>query len=160
MKVLKTMCVLVLLILMVSCSSEDDSSNNQNPITEPFFVKINGEDFVPLQIEAVLTAGTINIEGINTEGVDVIIGFSSDFESGDVLNAGLFGTNGTDIFVPIYDTDNGGFFATSGILTITAHNRDTNEISGRFNFSGPDPDDSTSTLNFTEGEFMVTYTEQ
>lgn len=163
MKVVKLILVMTLGVFFASCSSDDDS-NNEDPITEPFFVKINGTDFVPAQATALLLNSsivnldnTINIEALDAQGKDIIIGFPADVEAGDTLNAGVFGTNGTNIFVPIYDTDTGGFFATSGTLRIVSHNTTTFEISGRFSFSAPDPDNPTSTINFTQGEFMLIY---
>ncbi|WP_026754117.1 DUF6252 family protein [Sediminibacter sp. Hel_I_10] len=160
MKLFKILFCFAFAVLAVSCSNDDDSNDDQSPITEPFFVKVNGQDFTPLEINATVAGSSILIEAINSQDKDVVIGFSETVEARDVLSAGVFGSNGTAIFMPIYDSDNGGFFATNGTLTIASHNRETNEISGRFNFSGPDPDNSSSTINFTEGEFKVTYVNQ
>lgn len=160
MKVFTTILFMALAFLTTSCGGDDeDPIDKQNEITEPFFVKIDGQAFVPVQIDAALVANaTIVIEAVNAQGKDIIIGFPSTAKPGVELKAGLIGTNGVDIFVPIYDTEN-GFFATNGTLTVASHDMTTNKISGRFSFSGDDPNDASKTLNFTEGEFIVTYTE-
>lgn len=164
MKVLKTILLVAITVLSSSCSKDDDSNNNPDPVTKPFFVKLNGDEFVSAQTISMLLdnsalglENTFNIQATNAQGIDIIIGFSADVETGDTLKAGFLSTNGTDVFVPIYDTNNGGFFATSGTLNIVSHDRTERQISGRFSFSGSDPDDSTKTLNFTEGEFIISY---
>ena len=150
------LCLSIFTIL--SCSSDDDNGPDTSPVTEPFFTKINGQDFTAITINAALVSeNTIAIEGINAENTDIVLGFTGNLTPGTEFRT-IFNSDGTNIFTPIYDSDEGGFFATSGTLTIVSHNETTREISGRFSFAGADPNDSNANLNFTEGEFSVTYT--
>ncbi|MGB3606964.1 hypothetical protein [Psychroserpens sp.] len=158
MKVLQTVVLILVFSLVASCSSDDDSSDeNLDPVTQPFFVKINGQDFLQTSITTVDFGDTINIEAVNANDVDIVLGFPKNLATGESLQAGVFNSNGTDVFVAIYDTDGDGFIATSGQLTIVSHNLETKEISGRFNFSGPNFGANGGTLDFTEGEFIVNY---
>lgn len=143
---------------VLSCSSDDDNGPDTTPVTEPFFAKINGQDFAAVTINAAMVAeNTIAIEGIDGDNKNIVLGFTGSLTAGTEFRT-ILNSNGSNIFTPIYDSDEGGFFATSGTLTIVSHNETTREISGRFSFAGADPNDSNANLNFTEGEFSVTYT--
>lgn len=142
---------------MTSCSSDDDNDADRNPVTEPFFVRVNGQDFNAVTINATFVgANTIAIEGIDPDDKNIVLGFTGNLVAGAEFRTILNSTS-SNIFTPIYDSEDGGFFATSGLLTIISHDENTNEISGRFSFSGEDPNNSNSSLNFTDGEFSVVY---
>ena len=158
MKIFKIILFLAFSILVASCSSDDNDDNNLQPVTQPFFVEINGEAFEETRLLAQpnIAQNTMLITAIDAQGKDIVLGFTGDLKSGTEFKTALQ-SNGEDIFVPVFDTDTGGFFATSGSLILISHDETSKTMTGRFSFSGPDPNDPTKTLNFAKGEFIVDY---
>lgn len=151
MKVFTTILFMVLAVLNTSCGDDDSSPNQKNK--NSLSVKIDGSEYNSDTVIGMILGSSSNIfiSGSKNDGQNVFISIPLSAKAGDTfdefVNAG-------------YETGIGdeGVLASSGSITITAHNPDTKSVSGTFNFVG-EPIEAVGTSNtFTEGKFDVTYT--
>lgn len=126
------------------------------PLTNKFFCKIDGTDFIPTNINAIKGLGLISIIGRKGSVENISLSLVSGITPGTYdLESLPLGTNN----IAQYNIDMTGqniFVSDPGKVTITTHNTTTKHIVGTFQFT------ATSFLNLTthtitNGSFDVYY---
>ncbi|WP_130734154.1 DUF6252 family protein [Flavobacterium sp. J27] len=132
------------------------TENNTSPSTNHFFCKLDGNDFNPTNVDAILANNLININGRRGSVETISVALLSNIGVGthDLENLPL-GTNN----IGLYNLDATGmnsFGADPGTVTITSHDTTSRHIVGTFQFAGTSFF-NTDTHSITDGEFDVYY---
>jgi hypothetical protein len=165
--IFKTVFTALLLVLFLSCGSDDDGDNGGNPNNEDTFLtaKVDGVDF---EVRGSLFASSTSFSGIEATFMDAT--YNDDSKT---INMGISNLNSTGTYTLfdamtddpltstylsslIYGEGDEGWLATffqgnvSGTVTITE--LDAGYLVGTFQFTGYNINDETE-KNITEGSF-------
>lgn len=156
--------LIALSLLIVSCGGDDDNPTpgNNNDSENSFSCKLDGDDFVRIDLFAYATDWdegeeyTIYGAGDATKtGIDALTVYLNIPQSlGEGTHA--FNDDITFGFVGDFDGDityTTFYHAGEGEITISSISED--RIEGTFSFTAYDPEDSTDLLQVTDGEFSV-----
>lgn len=133
--------------------SEGDG-NGGTDVSEPFYAKVNGNEFVETTLEAYVFNGKIFVRAYDASGSAIIIGMP------DTVSESSFDFNGSEYTATYEDANtppNVFTIADSGEVTIVTHNVDDNIIEGVFNFVSTPGSGISPQYNITEGVFSVSY---
>lgn len=124
------------------------------PVSNNFFAKINGVDFIPTNTTAIKTASIISIIGRRGAVENISLSFDATTAAGTTLTfTPLSNTRGQYVL----DANPASIFGGTGSLTILTHNTTTKRISGTFNFLAATILPPIVTKIITAGTFDVTY---
>ncbi len=152
--------ILLSVIALSSCSSDDDSASDSTSNDATFTATINGVVYNPAFKTAFETTSLNNIlvTGSENSGEAIQLFIPSTLTAGTYdLSDSI--ENGIQAYYQEMDGDaDDGAFATSGTLTLTTINTTTKEISGTFSFTGTVPNTG-EVITVTEGQFSLDWQE-
>ncbi len=138
-----------------------DDGSGGTPITDEFFAKVDGVDFIPEAITTTLNeiAGenVVKIVAVNAEGAIMRIDVPEELGVGTFAMEEL--SDGTKL-IGLYNSNTGGENLTSnpGTITITRFNTIAGILEATFSFTATDPLNIDTTIHeITEGSLEVNY---
>lgn len=163
MKLFKSLIVLFIVLIAVSCSSDgDDSVTVLNAEDGEMVARVNSNNFTSIDVTttAAMISGVLNLTGVNSNGDTIAISVNN-FDSEGTFDLSEFNTVARSIYLPSGDTT---FFLSineggSGSITVTDLNVGDKVISGTFSFIGvrqntSDPNNPLmETVEITDGVF-------
>jgi hypothetical protein len=163
MKLFKSLILLFIVFITVSCSTNDDDSvTNPNADDGEMVASVNSTNFASSDATttAAVISGVLNLAGVNSNGDTIAISVNN-FDSEGTFDLSESSTAARAIYLPSGDTtfylsiNEGG----EGSITVTDLNAGDNLISGNFSFIGvrentSDPDNPfMETIEITAGVF-------
>ncbi len=142
--------ITVTLFVLTSCNKDD------NPGTGTVKAKINGSSITFKNITAIKASELITISAENNKKDK-----SLSFTIPGKISEGTYDlSDDNDAILIIYENGNsetGGYFATSGELKITNHDKNKNKLEGSFHFKGENF--AGNSVEVTDGKLDIKYTE-
>jgi len=139
----------------------EDQGGGGVPISDTFFAKVDGVDFIPDAITTTLSdvfgVPVVKIVAVNETGQVMRLDIPEDLGVGTFAMESL--SDGTKL-IGVYNPATGGENLTSnpGTITITKFNTLSGIIEAIFSFTATDPIGADSTVaEITEGDFAVDY---
>jgi hypothetical protein len=163
MKLFKSLIVLFIVLIALSCSTkDDDSATTSNAEDGEMAASVNSTNFTSgdLTTTAAMISGVLNLTGVNSTGDTIAISVNN-FDSEGTFDLSEFNTVARAIYLPSGDStfylsvNEGG----AGSITVTDLNVGDKVISGTFSFIGvrnntSDPDNPLmETVAITDGVF-------
>lgn len=168
MKFLKFTYLLLLLtsFTFMSCEDEpltgtftdeiavDEDGDGDIEIVEPFFAKVDGEEFIEETLEAYVFNGKLYVRAYDAADNAIIIGLPEDVSE---TSSDFNGAEYTATFEDTTTTPNTFTTADTGSVTIVTHNVDDKLIEGTFNFVSTPGASASPQYTISEGSFSVNY---
>ncbi len=120
-----------------------------NPVSNTFFAKVDGVEFVDSSINVTTTNDIIGISATNDAGQNITIGINEDATTGVHT---ITGNVATDVVQAFYKPSGAPLQAFTGSVTITT--KTATNIVGTFVFTSSN---GPSTFQITQGQFNVEY---
>lgn len=170
MKSIKFTCLLLILTSFTFISCEDEpltgtftdeiivdgegDGDTEVIISEPFYAKVAGVEFVETTLEAYVFNSKIYVRAYDANNNAIIIGMP------EAISVNSFEFNGGEYTATYEDsstTPNTFTIADSGNLTIVTHDVDLRLVEGTFNFVATPGSSTSPQYTITEGSFSVNY---
>ena len=132
----------------------DTDTDGEVVIAEPFYAKVDGEEFVETVLEAYVFNGKLYVRAYDAADNAIIIGLPEDVSE---TNSDFNGTEYTATFEDATTTPNTFTTADTGSVTIVTHNVDDKLIEGTFNFVSTPGASASPQYTISEGSFSVNY---